>query len=128
MSFLCYGKQLCEACRRPGQRQQGPEWTPSGGQDGGLAFTISDELPVALKAGPGFHALYLFLLPTSESQVSFQAGAMAVRSSELSAEVSVSALSSMCKKTKGRPACWFGCIRTDRVSVLGASIPLVRGH
>ena len=31
----------------------------------------SDELPVALKAGPGFHALYLFLLPTSESQVIF---------------------------------------------------------
>ena len=36
-----------------------------------LLHLASDELPVALKAAPGFHALYLFLLPTSESQVSF---------------------------------------------------------
>jgi hypothetical protein len=34
-----------------------------------LLHLASDELPVALKAAPGFHALYL--LPTSESQVSF---------------------------------------------------------
>ena len=36
----------------------------------GLLSFGFNELPVALKAAPGFHALYLFLLLTSESQVS----------------------------------------------------------